>query len=151
MKLLVKNILFTLIIPGTVGGYLPCWLGSHYPGLGGVWQWLGIPMLVLGLYVLLVSIWEFWKKGDGTPFPLDPPQNLVTSKWYQRSRNPMYIGVLTCIAGWALWFSSRTVWIYAFAILLIFNLFVTLVEEPLLRKQFGQAYIDYCNSVPRWL
>ncbi len=28
---------------------------------------------------------------------------------------------------------------------------VTKLEEPLLRERFGQSYIDYCNTVNRWL
>ncbi len=150
MSLLLKNIIFTLVIPGTVGGYLPFWLGRQYRGEDGWWNWLGLLPLVVGSAILLTCIWSFGKKGEGTPFPLDPPKNLVTSSLYQYSRNPMYMGVLSAIAGWALWFSSIIVGFYWLVICLIFNLFIRRVEEPFLKKQFGEAYDLYCQRVGRW-
>jgi len=30
------------------------------------------------------------------------------------------------------------------------HLFVVLYEEPILRKKFGAAYLDYCQNVRRW-
>jgi protein-S-isoprenylcysteine O-methyltransferase Ste14 len=36
-------------------------------------------------------------------------------------------------------------------VFLIFHLFVSLYEEPTLRKKFGAAYENYCRSVPRWI
>ncbi|MBV6441536.1 MAG: hypothetical protein EPGJADBJ_03222 [Saprospiraceae bacterium] len=151
MKLLLKNLLFTLLIPGTVGVYLPLWLGRRSDGLHGWWTWLGLPLIGLGLTILLICIWDFMTKGEGTPFPLDPPKKLVTAQLYSYSRNPMYLGIMTMLAGWSVWYASIPVIAYSMAIVLIFNLFVRIIEEPLLEKQFGQAYEEYCRKVPRWL
>lgn len=151
MALWLKNILFTILIPGTVGGYLPLWLGRQYRGTEAWWNWLGLLPFLLGAGILLACIADFGKRGEGTPFPLDPPKNLVTGRLYQYSRNPMYVGVLAAIAGWAIWFSSWQVMFYWLAICVVFNLFVILVEEPFLKKQFSSAYEAYVNRVPRWL
>lgn len=151
MSLIVKNILFTIIIPGTFGVYLPIWLGQQSAGPEAWWRWLALPFLLAGIGILLRCIWEFGKQGEGTPFPLDPPKNLVTGSLYQYSRNPMYVGVLAAIAGWAVWFSSLLLGLYWLAVGLVFNLFVRIVEEPFLKKQFGPAYEEYCGKVPRWL
>lgn len=151
MILFLKNLLFTLVIPGTIGVYLPLWLGRRSDGLSGWWNWLGVPLLAFGLVILLLCIWDFWRKGEGTPFPLDPPKKLVTARLYQFTRNPMYVGVLIAIAGWILWYSSLQVLLYGLAVGLGFNLFVRFIEEPFLKKQFGKAYEEYCKKVPRWL
>lgn len=151
MNLLLKNLLFTVAIPGTVGVYLPLYFGRQNIEPKDWWNWLGIPLLAVGLGILLLCIWDFGKKGEGTPFPLDPPKNLVSGRLYQYSRNPMYLGVLTAIAGWGVWFSSTLVGLYGLVVCLFFNLFVRWVEEPNLQKQFGQAYKEYCRRVPRWL
>lgn len=150
MKLLLKNILFTCVIPGMVGGYVPYRLGVTAQGTQGWWQFAGGALIVVGTIVLLLCIADFGKKGEGTPFPLDPPKNLVTSRIYQYSRNPMYVGVLTVIVGWALWFSSEQVAVYGFGIAAVFYFFVRKVEEPFLEKQFGEAYRQYCRQTPRW-
>ncbi|MFN0176398.1 MAG: methyltransferase family protein [Saprospiraceae bacterium] len=150
MKLLLKNLLFTLFIPGTIGVYLPVWLGRRYEGIEGWWNWLGVLPLAIGFTIVLLSIWDFGKKGEGTPFPLDPPRNLVVGRFYKFSRNPMYLGVLSAIAGWAIWFLNMPLGLYWLAICLLFNIFVLFVEEPLLKKQFGESYHQYCQRVPRW-
>lgn len=151
MKLFFKNLLFTLVIPSTFGGYLPYWIGTTGAGFSGWWNWLGLPLLAAGFGILLLCVWDFMTQGQGTPFPLDPPKNLVTGRLYRFTRNPMYLGVLTALAGWAIWFSGLAALIYALVVGAIFHLFVVFVEEPFLKKQFGDAYLNYCQKVPRWL
>ena len=70
---------------------------------------------------------------------------------YQYTRNPMYVGVLSVISGWALLFQSSTLAVYAMCIAASFHLFVLLYEEPHLRKVFGPSYEHYCSQVDRWL
>ena len=83
--------------------------------------------------------------------PLDPPKELVVTGPYRYVRNPIYVGVLIIVMGYFLWF--KTVWmvIYAVVAFLGIHLFVTLYEEPTLKKKFGAAYENYCKSVPRWI
>lgn len=150
LKIIFKNLLFVFIIPGTVGGYLPLYIGRCSAGAAGWWQWLGLPLLVAGFGILLLCVWDFTTKGRGTPLPLDPTENLVTNRLYRYTRNPMYVGVLTAIAGWAVWFMSGPVLLYGLVVGAMFGVFVFLVEEPMLQEQFGNAYEEYCRRVPRW-
>lgn len=150
MKLALKNLMFTILVPGTVGLYLPLYFGKNSEGLAGWWNWAGIPLLAAGYGVLLVSILDFMTKGEGTPFPLDPPKNLVTGRLYRFTRNPMYVGLFAALTGWALWFSSMQVVLYGLLAATIVSLFVIFVEEPFLKRQFGSAYEEYCKRVPRW-
>lgn len=150
MKNLFKNILFTLLVPGTVGFFVPYRIGARGAENSGWWHWLSLPFLLAGMVVLLLCIRDFMTKGEGTPFPLDPPRRLVTGRLYQYTRNPMYVGLFSALSGWVLWFSSAPMVVYTLAVVLIVNLFVILVEEPFLKKQFGDSYEEYCRRVPRW-
>ncbi len=150
MNILIKNLLFTVLIPGTMGIYLPYYLGSTHAGARGWWNWPGIVLLLAGFWIVLLCIWDFATRGQGTPFPLDPPKDLVTGRLYRLTRNPMYVGVLLAVVGWALWFSSGLVLLYGLVLGLAFYVFVVFVEEPTLKKQFGSTYEEYCRKVPRW-
>jgi len=60
-------------------------------------------MVVLGggLVVLLWCVRDFYVSGRGTLAPWNPPKRLVVVGLYRFTRNPMYIGVLMVVGGWA--------------------------------------------------
>jgi protein-S-isoprenylcysteine O-methyltransferase Ste14 len=63
----------------------------------------------------------------------------------------MYVGVVATIIGEAVVWGRVAVLGYAALQWLVFHLFVTLYEEPHLRKTFGAAYQAYTRIVPRWI
>jgi len=63
----------------------------------------------------------------------------------------MYLGSVIASLGWALWFESVPVAIYAGVCWLLYHLFVLLYEEPTLQRLFGAEYDAYRNRVRRWL
>jgi len=147
----LKSFLFLVLAPGMVAGYIPLGLllrGARFDT--GLVAWLATPLWLIGAVIVLWSFWNFLKQGRGTPAPIDPPQELVAVGFYRYTRNPMYVGVLSLIAGHFLWFGSWSLLLYAIVIFLAFNTFVTYYEEPTLRKTFGAAYDEYCQRVPRW-
>jgi Phospholipid methyltransferase len=72
--------------------------------------------------------------------PKSSPKKLVRRGLYRYSRNPMYVGVLTVIFGWAVLYQSPAVTVYGLAISLCFYSFVVFFEEPILSKRFGAEY-----------
>jgi protein-S-isoprenylcysteine O-methyltransferase Ste14 len=66
-----------------------------------------------GLLVVFWSARELAVRGRGTPNPLDPPLELVTTGPYQYVRNPMALGFVTLILGEAALYGSTAllVWI----------------------------------------
>lgn len=152
---LLKTGIFTIFVPGTVAFYVPLRLvGAErhwrdWPSAS--WQFFGIPLLFFGICVYLWCAWDFAVTGLGTPAPIDAPRVLVVKGLYRFVRNPMYVGVLSTILGWAIWFASRRTLIYLAGVWLAFHLFVLLFEEPVLRGKFGPSYEDYCRRVHRWL
>lgn len=151
MRLLWRDVLFTVLVPGTVAGIVP-WLiagTTAAPSQASV-LW-GLPWFVLGGGVYGWCVWEFARSGRGTPAPLDPPRRLVVSGLYRYCRNPMYLGVLMVLLGWSIWSASLWVAAYGVAVAVMFHLFVVGYEEPHLRRRFGPEYTAYCAHVRRWL
>jgi protein-S-isoprenylcysteine O-methyltransferase Ste14 len=152
---LLKTIIFTVIVPGTVSILIPYWLLSSRsappPANFGSLRFLGVLPILLGASIYLWCAWDFTFAGRGTPAPIDPPKTLVVRGLYRYVRNPMYVGVLAIILGEALLFASPRLFGYAAIVFVCFYLFVVLYEEPTLRRKFGESYEKYCRTVPRWL
>ena len=150
---LAGSALFLVIAPGTVAGLVPWWLTRwtmHAPFFPGA-RVLGVALIAGGLPVLLDSFRRFAVEGLGTPAPVAPPQHLVISGLYRYVRNPMYVAVASLIFGQALLFGSVRLAEYGAIVVLVFHLFVVLVEEPSLRRKFGGEYEAYCARVYRWI
>jgi protein-S-isoprenylcysteine O-methyltransferase Ste14 len=151
MALLFKNLLFSLIVPGTVAIYIPLRLVEERSPVWGLGPAVGILGLLLGAFVYSWCVWDFATFGRGTPAPIDAPKRLVVRGLYRYTRNPMYVGVLTVILGWAFIFGAANLGLYALAVGTCFHLFVILYEERHLRAEFGSEYDAYCLQVARWL
>ena len=150
MRLLLKNLAFTVLVPGTVAGYAP-WLIVRDRSPAAESWWIASALYLLGGAIYLWCVWDFATFGRGTPAPIDAPRELVVRGLYRYTRNPMYLGVLTTILGWACLFRSGAVLLYALAVAAAFQLFIVLYEEPHLQRTFGSAYAEYCSHVGRWL
>jgi protein-S-isoprenylcysteine O-methyltransferase Ste14 len=86
----------------------------------------------------------------GTISPLDPTKELVVRGLYRYSRNPMYVGAMTLLAGEAIFWWSSAVAVYAAVVFIAFNLFILLHEEPRLERAFPGQYGEYRRRVRRW-
>jgi protein-S-isoprenylcysteine O-methyltransferase Ste14 len=155
LSLLLRNLFFTILQPGLVAGLIPYWIlgGKLYKRIAEPFQfkqYLGIIVFFLGLVIMFDCIIRFAVQGRGTLSPADPTKKLVIRGFYKFSRNPMYVGVILLLIGEAIFFQSGSLSIYLLFIFIALNLFVMIVEEPRLRKDFGQEYYSYCQKVRRW-
>jgi protein-S-isoprenylcysteine O-methyltransferase Ste14 len=152
---LLKTAIFTVLVPGTVAFYVPFLLAQPHQRWfdrpQAAWQWIGLVPFLAGAGIYLSCAWDFAVTGLGTPAPIDAPRVLVVKGLYAYVRNPMYVGVLNIIFGFAIWFASRVVLTYFACVWLAFHLFVLFYEEPHLRRVFGEPYRIYCKRVHRWL
>ncbi|HEV2915279.1 MAG TPA: isoprenylcysteine carboxylmethyltransferase family protein [Pyrinomonadaceae bacterium] len=153
--ILLKTIIFTFLVPGTVTILVPYWLLSSrsapLPMQFGIFRYCGAPLLLLGAAIYSWCAWDFTFTGRGTPAPIDPPKELVVRGLYRYVRNPMYIGILSILSGEALLFESRRLFAYTAGVFILYYVIVLLYEEPILRRKFGESYERYCKAVPRWL
>jgi protein-S-isoprenylcysteine O-methyltransferase Ste14 len=137
-------------LPGLVAFLIPIWIGTS---AGRPVQYLApaVALLSLGTFLLLWCVREFYVSGRGTLAPWDPPQHLVSSGPYRVSRNPMYLGVLTILAGWCTLWSLRALIIYSVIAMIAVHLRVLLFEEPWAARRFGAEWDAYRARVPRWV
>ena len=151
--LILKNLAFTVLVPGTVAVLVPQMIISYWSDRNivvfSVFGFVGMLFIGAGIVIYFLCLREFIR-ARGTPAPMDAPKELVILGLYQYLRNPMYVGVLCLIVGQALTFHSLPVLIYAGIVFLMFHLTVALYEEPKLSRTFGESYNDYCKTVPRW-
>ncbi|MDN3399017.1 isoprenylcysteine carboxylmethyltransferase family protein [Psychrobacter sp. APC 3426] len=113
---------------------------------------LAIGLGVIGLGSGIMGVAQF-KKAQTTPNPqaLEKVSSLVTEGIYRYSRNPMYVGLVLVLLGWALYLSH----LLAFVLLPVFMLYMTRFqiepEERMMEQKFGKAYQSYLSRVRRWI
>ncbi len=94
-----------------------------------------------------------FRRAQTTLNPTKPQttSSLVTAGIYQYTRNPMYVGLLLVIVGWAAFLSSLWALLGPLAFALYITRFQILPEERVLSGLFGAEYIAYQTRVRRWL
>ena len=113
---------------------------------------LGVGLAVIGVSSGIMGVTQF-KKAQTTPNPqaLEKVSSLVTSGIYNYSRNPMYLGLVLILLGWALYLSH----LLAFIVVPMFILYITRFqirpEERMMTQKFGEHYQTYVSSVRRWI
>lgn len=113
---------------------------------------LAIGLGVIGLSSGIMGVTQF-RKAQTTPNPqaLEKVSSLVTSGIYQYSRNPMYLGLVLILLGWAIYLSH----FLAFILIPIFMMYMTRFqiqpEERMIKQKFGNKYQAYLNKVRRWI
>ena len=113
---------------------------------------LALVLLAIGVTVTIAGVTAFRSKRT-TVNPLTPGASsaIVASGVYRLSRNPMYLGMLLALAGWAVFLSN----LGAALILPVFVAYITQYqikpEERALLGKFGGEYAQYTAKVRRWL
>jgi len=139
--------LFAVSVPFHIGD----WDSRPFPLPMGAASLMGWVPMILGGSILAWCYCLFLLVGKGTPWPFDPPKKLVISGPYRFVRNPMEGGFVLILLGEAVLFRSAMLILYALAGVALLHIRELLVEEPALRKRFGQPYEEYCKSVPLWI
>lgn len=158
MRLFVRA-LFSLILPVTIAVILPLIIifsfNNHLltfnSALSGAMLIIGTLLIVLGLGVVVYTNKSFFKIGEGTLAPWDPPKKLVVDGMYRYVRNPMISGLLMIILGEALIFSSIELFLLFIVFFIVNHIYFVYLEEQGLTKRFGSDYIEYKDNVPRWI
>jgi protein-S-isoprenylcysteine O-methyltransferase Ste14 len=159
---LLKAIMFTLIVPCSVAIFIPLFVlkpetNFHFQG-DTLFGWL---LIVAGAIGYISTALSFLIRGKGTPaiwfskslkfLVGEEPSKAVTSGLYRFSRNPMYLSVFVFTAGIGFIHEDYFVLLYAAFVFLLFHLAVVFIEEPHLKKKFGESYSEYVNKTRRWL
>lgn len=150
----LASLLHYLAAPGVVVVLFP-WLLTDWTPESPAWpptvRALGAALTVAGIVVVTAEFVRFVREGAGSPAPVAPTRHLVTGGLYRYVRNPMYVAVVTAIVGQALLFSATILLGYAVVVALTVATFVYSYEQPTLRRDYGEEYVDYCERVPAWI
>jgi len=150
----IKTVLWIVVCPGFILIWVPNEILNSELALPHEIEWasfLGLIPITLGIIIYVFSAMDFVKVGKGTPIPINPPRNLVSSRLYGIVRNPFYVGAVLIVLGESIFFTSFSLFIYALFLWWGLHLLVVLFEEPILRRKFGDSYKKYCNETPRWI
>ncbi len=150
MSLLIRNLLFTVVVPGSGAVWIPWWILTRGGATPEPVAWPAAGLIVIGAALYLSCVWVFAIIGRGTPGPWDAPRRFVAVGPYRWVRNPIYISALLVVGGEAWLFLSAQLLVYAIALAGGVHLFVIGYEEPTLRRTFGDTYVQYLRTVPRW-
>ena len=106
----------------------------------------------IGGVIALTGVAGF-RRAKTTLNPTQPQttSSLVTTGIYRYTRNPMYVGVLLVIVGWAAFLSSLWALLGPIAFALYITRFQIVPEERVLAGLFGADYMAYRSLVRRWL
>jgi len=133
----------------------PMWLVSAYSLFTIALPWgsvFAVIFYTVGSAIVLAGILTF-RRMETTVNPLTPEATttMVTSGIYRFTRNPMYLGFLLVLVGWAIHLSNLP----AFAFLPLFvwymNRFQIQPEERALASKFPEVFTAYKRSVRRWI
>ena len=151
LSLVVRNVVFTLVVPGLGAVWLPWRLLAGDGGAPASVAWVAVPVIAAGAALYFWCVWNFAAAGGGTPGPWDAPRRVVAQGPYRWVRNPIYLAALLVVLGEAWLFASPRLLAYAAAMAFCCHLFVTGYEERTLARRFGPAYLEYRRAVPRWI
>jgi len=112
---------------------------------------IGLIIMLMGLYVITMTVTSIIRIGKGTLAPWSPSQHLVINGMYRYVRNPMIMGVLTVLIGESIAILSHRILVWAVCFFVINTIWFLIFEEPGLEKKFGEEYRHYKRHVPRWI
>ena len=133
-----------------------------YPAIAVAWE-LAVNgnQLSPAYYFAPLMIWGYLQyrlcgryrviRGGGGPGLETPPERLVATGLYAYTRNPMYLGFLLVLLGWAVFLSSILAFLFLPAFIVYMNHFQIEPEERALATLFGQAFAAYKARARRWL
>jgi protein-S-isoprenylcysteine O-methyltransferase Ste14 len=151
MSLALRNLLFTILVPGAGGVYVPWLILTRHGAAPAPAAWYAVPVIVIGIALYFACVRVFAVVGRGTPGLWDAPRQFVAAGPYRWVRNPIYIAAVVIVSGEAWLFLSAGVLLYSGGLALACHVIVVGYEEPRLRARFGEQYEDYRRAVSRWV
>lgn len=115
-------------------------------------HFIALSMAVAGLVIGAFGVVSFMRaRTTVNPLKPDSASSLVRSGIYRVTRNPMYLGLLLILLGWAILLANVLAFILLPAFILYMNRFQIEPEERALASLFRQEFVSYKSCVRRWL
>lgn len=129
-------------------------LDRHSPHcrFGGVpWVIAGCGCTALGIGLPLTAMVVFLRhRTTINPMRPDRASRLIVSGIYRISRNPMYLGLVLSLVGWALLLGNPLCLLLVWLFVRLLSVVQIAPEEAALYMTFGRDYQEYSRQVNRW-
>ena len=113
--------------------------------------WWALPVLAPFGLVAASAVQEFVRRGNGTPYPYDPPERLVTSGPYAYATNPMQLSMTIVLLGLAAIMRNPLLALAALLATAYGSGLAAWHESVTTAKRFGPAWSAYRASVRAWV
>lgn len=105
--------------------------------------------LLGGVFLLVAAALQMKRQGTNIP-TFQPTKRLVTDGVFAYSRNPIYLGLVTAMAGFGFLVPSFWLLLGTGITAVVLHYGVIKREEAYLTTHFGPAYQDYSARTARW-
>jgi protein-S-isoprenylcysteine O-methyltransferase Ste14 len=150
LELKIPPLLVWLVTAGVMLGvaYSAPMLSFTLPGSSAI----AVALVALGGILAAAGVVAFHDRRT-TVNPLTPSaaSSVVSSGVYRVSRNPMYLGFLLALAGWAVYLSNAGAALLLPAFIAYMTRYQIKPEERALLAKFGSEFAAYMSRVRRWL
>ena len=111
----------------------------------------GLLLTFIGQAIAVSGMVAF-RRARTTVNPLDPgsASSLVRTGVYRFTRNPMYVGWLLSLTGWAIFLAHAIPFLALPVFIWYITQFQIKPEERALASLFGAEFIEYMSHVRRW-
>lgn len=142
-----------LALIAIVLGLLLDWLLPAYL-LSTILSWgtrilLGVELMAAGVALVMVAERAFRAAGTEVK-PWKPSTAVVSTGIFGWLRNPMYVGGTAFVLGLAILLASDWMVVMTVVLALVLHFGVVLREERYLTARFGEPYVRYLRTVPRY-
>lgn len=117
----------------------------------GSWVKFAGKFAVIADLLIIYYIHKIFLKNQTNLSPLLPTQNIITSGIFSISRNPVYLCFVLMLVALGCAFNNLWLVLASVCYLLLIQKMAIEPEEAYLENRFGKPYLDYKNTVRRWL
>ena len=113
---------------------------------------VAVAIASLGVIFCVLGVLQF-HRAQTTINPMRPvaSTSLVTSGIYRLTRNPMYVGFVLMLFGWAVFLGNPLSLLVLAGLIYYLNRFQVIPEERALVRIFGPEFDAYCRKTRRWI
>ena len=111
---------------------------------------VGILLGMMGDIIFIISVLtmkESWRAGVS----YEEKTDLITDGIYQISRNPAFLGFDLVYIGMCFMFFNPVLVVISLLAMIMFHLQIKYVEEPFLKQEFKEQYLQYYQQVNRYI
>lgn len=149
-ELKVPPVALTVMFAVVMWGVSRFFSAASFPVPGGFI--VAFAIAIIGGGIAVAGVHAF-RRHDTTVHPMKPETtvSIVSDGIYRFTRNPMYLGLVLVLMGWATFLSNLAALLLVPAFVAYMTRFQIQPEERALLEKFGPGFAEYMAAVRRWI